>query len=198
MAQRFFWNNSSFYTIFFIAKPCFFTEQLQLKSKHKSAEILSDATLSKQASNAMSNVLLIISWFFNYRLALAIPPDQNGFSQCSMYAVNYTEMLANNVVKSDPSWPTQSCRHGWEYNFTEIPYSTIATEVCFEFNPANRNYSWSETFNSSIGSATMLSCRRFRNRFSSAAPLSVDYCLAGSPIATEEFRPWQDAIWLVL
>lgn len=56
-----------------------------------------------------------------------------------MYAVNFTEMLANNIVKSDPSWPTQPCKHGWEYNFTEIPYSTIATEVRFKFNPANRN-----------------------------------------------------------
>ena len=46
-----------------------------------------------------------------------------------MYAVNFTEMLNNGVVKSDPSWPVQSCRSGWEYNFTDIPYSTVATEL---------------------------------------------------------------------
>lgn len=46
-----------------------------------------------------------------------------------MYAVNFTEMILNGVVKPDLSWPVQSCKYGWEYNFTEIPYSTIATEL---------------------------------------------------------------------
>lgn len=45
-----------------------------------------------------------------------------------MYAVNFTEKLAEGIVKGDPSWPRQPCKNGWEYNFTEIPYSTIATE----------------------------------------------------------------------
>ena len=68
-----------------------------------------------------------------YRLALAIPPavsaDGFAYSKCSMYAVNFTEMLNNGIKQADPSWPVTSCRNGWEYNFTAIPYATIATEV---------------------------------------------------------------------
>lgn len=46
-----------------------------------------------------------------------------------MYAVNYEELLLNGIEEADSSWPVQSCQHGWEYNFTEIPYSTVATDV---------------------------------------------------------------------
>lgn len=45
-----------------------------------------------------------------------------------MYKVNYTDLLAKGVRKADPSWPTAKCTHGWSYNFTEIPYATVATE----------------------------------------------------------------------
>lgn len=72
-----------------------------------------------------------------------------------MYAVNFTEMLAKGIIKADPSWPKQSCKNGWEYNFTEIPYSTIATEVGLKSKHldallANRNFRYSWT-----GSVTM-------------------------------------------
>ncbi|XP_065361705.1 organic cation transporter protein-like [Calliphora vicina] len=63
------------------------------------------------------------------RLALSIPRMVNGdYNNCLMYNVNYTEMLAKGIHVADPSWPTVPCRHGWSYNFTEIPYSTVATE----------------------------------------------------------------------
>lgn len=72
------------------------------------------------------------------RRALAIPVHfehgnefEDGtavYSKCAMYAVNYTEVLANNIRKADPSWPTQPCRNGWEYNFTDVPYRTAATD----------------------------------------------------------------------
>lgn len=72
------------------------------------------------------------------RRALAIPVQYEhgsefddgtaSYSKCSMYAVNYTEVLANNIRKADPSWPTQSCKNGWEYNFTDVPYRTAATD----------------------------------------------------------------------
>lgn len=55
--------------------------------------------------------------------------DDNTFSKCSMYAVNFTEMLSQGINKPDPSWPQQACKYGWEFNFTEIPYETISTEV---------------------------------------------------------------------
>ncbi|XP_017777599.1 PREDICTED: organic cation transporter protein-like [Nicrophorus vespilloides] len=59
------------------------------------------------------------------RLNLAIPKGE----KCRMYAVNYTEILQQGVVKPDPSWPTVACRNGWEYNYTDIPYKTIASEL---------------------------------------------------------------------
>lgn len=78
------------------------------------------------------------------RRALAIPVDESlagdfatgvgdgaetiVYSKCTMYAVNFTEVLANNIRKPDPSWPTQPCRNGWEYNFTDVPYKTAATD----------------------------------------------------------------------
>ena len=46
-----------------------------------------------------------------------------------MYAVNFTAMLVEGIVKANKSWPIQACKQGWEYNFKEIPYSTIATEL---------------------------------------------------------------------
>nr|XP_029729164.1 organic cation transporter protein [Aedes albopictus] len=72
------------------------------------------------------------------RRALAIPIQYEhgtefddgiaSYSKCSMYAVNYTEVLANNIRKADPTWPIQSCKNGWEYNFTDVPYRTAATD----------------------------------------------------------------------
>lgn len=46
-----------------------------------------------------------------------------------MYNVNYTELIENNITEPDPSWPTQSCLFGFEFDHSEIPYTTIATEV---------------------------------------------------------------------
>lgn len=46
-----------------------------------------------------------------------------------MYAVNFTELLEQGVTVADPSWPIEKCQHGWEFNFTEIPYASIAAEV---------------------------------------------------------------------
>jgi hypothetical protein len=52
-----------------------------------------------------------------------------------MYAVNFTEILLRGGVNESEKakWPIKPCSNGWEYNFTEIPYSTIATEVSFDF-----------------------------------------------------------------
>lgn len=46
-----------------------------------------------------------------------------------MYAVNFTQVLENGTI-FDQNWPIKSCSHGWEYSRIEIPYETIATEVC--------------------------------------------------------------------
>ncbi|XP_043248699.1 organic cation transporter protein-like [Colletes gigas] len=63
------------------------------------------------------------------RLLLAIPIDHEGYSRCSMYDVNYTEILLSGRHEPDPSWPRSGCQHGWEFNYTSIPYATVATEL---------------------------------------------------------------------
>ncbi|EDW93588.2 organic cation transporter protein [Drosophila yakuba] len=62
------------------------------------------------------------------RLALSIPMTNGEYNNCYMYDVNYTDILAQGKVMADPQWPRVKCRHGWSYNFTEIPYATVATE----------------------------------------------------------------------
>ncbi|XP_022218690.2 organic cation transporter protein [Drosophila obscura] len=62
------------------------------------------------------------------RLALSIPMMNGEYNNCYMYDVNYTEIMAQGKVMADPKWPKVKCRNGWSYNYTEIPYSTVATE----------------------------------------------------------------------
>ncbi|XP_015172217.1 PREDICTED: organic cation transporter protein isoform X2 [Polistes dominula] len=62
------------------------------------------------------------------RVALAIPIGKEGYSKCTMYDANYTEILSKGIKVNDPTWSIKKCQHGWEFNYTEIPYSTIATE----------------------------------------------------------------------
>ncbi|CAH1169608.1 unnamed protein product [Phaedon cochleariae] len=64
------------------------------------------------------------------RRAFAIPLGSDGrHDSCSMYDVNFTELQSRGLLdKPDPSWKVVACRHGWEYNYTEVPYSSISTE----------------------------------------------------------------------
>ncbi|XP_072930323.1 carcinine transporter-like [Epargyreus clarus] len=65
------------------------------------------------------------------RRTLAIPLDENarfGYSQCSMYVANWTEVLSSGA-RPNTSWITQPCQNGWEFNKTEIPYPTITSEM---------------------------------------------------------------------
>ncbi|XP_013105063.2 carcinine transporter [Stomoxys calcitrans] len=63
------------------------------------------------------------------RLALSIPRINGEYSKCLRYNVNFTEQLRLGVKQANASWPISGCTHGWSYNFTEIPYTTIATEL---------------------------------------------------------------------
>lgn len=65
------------------------------------------------------------------RKNLAIPVDYKsryGYSHCSSYDVNWTEVLAMDR-KPDRTWRTVPCQNGWEFNKTEIPYPTISSEL---------------------------------------------------------------------
>lgn len=80
----------------------------------------------------LSYIIFFCSSF--HRLSLGIPLDEssiNGHSRCSMYAVNFTQMLADGVTKSDPKWPEVPCQNGWEFDKDELPYPTISTDVGF-------------------------------------------------------------------
>ncbi|XP_035734489.1 carcinine transporter-like [Vespa mandarinia] len=72
------------------------------------------------------------------KIALSIPPptseelkleSSTSFSRCYMYNVNYSEILNKGTTESDPNWPKVPCLNGWEYNYTMIPYASIATEL---------------------------------------------------------------------
>ncbi|XP_030020976.2 carcinine transporter [Manduca sexta] len=65
------------------------------------------------------------------RRSFAIPKTNDslfGYSQCSMYEANWTELLETGQ-RPDESWRTIPCQHGWEFNKTEIPYPTISSEL---------------------------------------------------------------------
>lgn len=62
------------------------------------------------------------------RKILAIPFNGQEFDKCRMYDVNFEELLKIDILKPDPSWPVKSCQNGWEYDFTDQPYTSIATE----------------------------------------------------------------------
>ncbi|KAG4075818.1 hypothetical protein HA402_003644 [Bradysia odoriphaga] len=63
------------------------------------------------------------------RMNLSIPLIDGEFSKCTMYAVNYTQLLIDNISEPDPTWETQSCVNGFEFDHSEITYTTIATEL---------------------------------------------------------------------
>lgn len=68
---------------------------------------------------------------------MAIPVNEDGYSKCTMYDMNYTDLLLKGIEKADPNWPKKNCLHGWEFNFTDIPYETVATEVIKEKKISN-------------------------------------------------------------
>lgn len=49
-----------------------------------------------------------------------------------MYAVDFNRILLTGELSSahKSEWTVKPCMHGWEYNYTEVPYVTAASEVC--------------------------------------------------------------------
>lgn len=54
--------------------------------------------------------------------------------QCRMYDVNYDQLYRDGQLEPNPEWPIVPCKYGFEFNFTDIPYPTIATEVSLHPN----------------------------------------------------------------
>ncbi|CAG9135078.1 unnamed protein product [Plutella xylostella] len=66
------------------------------------------------------------------RRALAIPPLSSGpysHDRCRMYSADWAAALAAGRTTPDDEWAVVPCTSGWEYNRTDVPYSTIASEV---------------------------------------------------------------------
>ncbi|XP_069361594.1 carcinine transporter-like [Maniola hyperantus] len=65
------------------------------------------------------------------RRSLAIPKNTNdvfGYSHCTAYVANWTEVLESKQ-NINLSWPTEHCKHGWEFEKSQIPYPTISSEM---------------------------------------------------------------------
>ncbi|KAJ0182990.1 hypothetical protein K1T71_000966 [Dendrolimus kikuchii] len=65
------------------------------------------------------------------RRALAIPPSSGPYSheRCRMYSFDWNLALAEGRTTPDDEWPIIPCTHGWEYNRSDVPYETIASQL---------------------------------------------------------------------
>lgn len=62
------------------------------------------------------------------------------FSRCHMYAVNFTEVMMSGIKTPDSTWPIKKCDNGWSFNYTGVPYASIAAEVYFYLNKNFKSY----------------------------------------------------------
>ncbi|CAH0761922.1 unnamed protein product [Diatraea saccharalis] len=63
------------------------------------------------------------------RRHLSIPLTTNGYDKCTVYDVDWNKVLQNGAVDPDAKWPIKKCDSKWEFNFTDVPYETIATQL---------------------------------------------------------------------
>ncbi|CAB3253935.1 unnamed protein product [Arctia plantaginis] len=61
------------------------------------------------------------------RRHLSIPIKNDKFDKCTVYDVNWTAILNNGTMEPDPTWSVKKCNR-WEFNYTDVPYETIATQ----------------------------------------------------------------------
>ncbi|XP_014364677.2 carcinine transporter [Papilio machaon] len=64
------------------------------------------------------------------RKHLSIPLlEDNKYDRCHVYDVDWQKILEKGVTEPDKSWPIKKCQEQWEFNFTDVPYETIATQL---------------------------------------------------------------------
>ncbi|CAG9577071.1 unnamed protein product [Danaus chrysippus] len=66
------------------------------------------------------------------RRALAIPPKSDGpfaHDRCHMYSADFSLALEQGRTTPDDEWKIIPCSHGWEYNRSDVPYETIASQL---------------------------------------------------------------------
>ncbi|XP_022122025.2 carcinine transporter [Pieris rapae] len=62
------------------------------------------------------------------RRHLAIPQNDGQYEKCIVYDVDWNNVLTSGDLEPKATWPTKKC-DGWEFNFTDAPYETIATQL---------------------------------------------------------------------
>lgn len=50
------------------------------------------------------------------------------YDHCSVYDVDWSEVLAT-LQPPSPDSPVVPCQHGWEFQFDDIPYETVVSQV---------------------------------------------------------------------
>lgn len=66
------------------------------------------------------------------RRLLAIPAKTDGsysHDRCSMYQADWKSVLESGRTTPDHEWQIIPCKYGWEYNYTDVPYETIASQL---------------------------------------------------------------------
>ena len=79
----------------------------------------------------------------DHRKSMGIPYDGTKYSSCSMYHVDYSQVLSEVILAgnwpsnmtfplepavADSTWPVTNCLHGWDYDKTQYD-ATLVTEV---------------------------------------------------------------------
>ncbi|XP_045770182.1 carcinine transporter-like [Maniola jurtina] len=64
------------------------------------------------------------------RRHLSIPQNElTKYERCLVYDVDWNSVLESGTLMPESEWPTKKCEGKWEFNFTDVPYETIATEL---------------------------------------------------------------------
>ncbi|XP_028178929.1 carcinine transporter-like isoform X2 [Ostrinia furnacalis] len=63
------------------------------------------------------------------RRHLSIPLSASGYDKCIVYDVDWTKLLQDGIREPNAKWPTRKCEEKWEFNFTDVPYETIASQL---------------------------------------------------------------------
>lgn len=70
------------------------------------------------------------------RLNLAIPKNNQTYSSCERYKINWTEVMQEydgelDNVEINETWSREQCFDGWEYNKTEVLSSIVIDVIYF-------------------------------------------------------------------
>ncbi|XP_075988812.1 organic cation transporter protein-like [Anticarsia gemmatalis] len=61
------------------------------------------------------------------RRHLSIPLNNNKYDRCSVYDVDWASVLNSGIKEPNPQWTVKKCDR-WEFNYSDVPYETIASQ----------------------------------------------------------------------